>query len=92
MPVCYGFAWWSYVGDTDHAERATAMPRKKAVLFRSPVRLNESRLFKKKLGTTWATSRCIRIQYGACRRRCGVIPVGPAVHTVATPGLKTGTV
>jgi len=37
-------------------------------------------------------TRCIPIQCGACRRRYGVVPVGPGVHTVATPGLKSGTV
>ena len=35
---------------------------------------------------------CIPIQCGACQRCYGVIPVGPGVHTVASPGLKTGTV
>jgi len=95
MPVCYGFARWSYGGDTVHAGRATVMPRNKTVLFRSPVRPGKS-WFKKmkppgphpvKAGST----RCIMIQYGVCRRRYGVDPVGPDVHTVATPGLKSGT-
>ena len=36
MPVCYGFARWSYGGDTVHAGRATVMPRNKLALFRSP--------------------------------------------------------
>ena len=42
MPVCYGFARWSYGRDTVHAGRATVMPRNKPVLFRSPVRPDES--------------------------------------------------
>ena len=32
------------------------------------------------------------VQCGACRCRCGVVPVGPGVHIAATPGLKAGTV
>jgi len=42
----------------------------------------------KKFETTWANSgstRCI-LYPGACRRRYSVVPVGPGVHTVATPG------
>ena len=38
MPVCYGFAQWSYGGDTVHAGRAMVMTRNKPVLFCSPVR------------------------------------------------------
>ena len=34
----------------------------------------------------------IPIHCGACRRRYGVVPVGPGVHTVVPPELKTGTV
>jgi len=30
----------------------------------------------------------LSIQCGACRRRYGMVPVGPGVYTVATPGLK----
>ena len=55
MPVCYGFARWSYGGDTVHAGRATVMPRNKTVLFRSPVRPGKSWRFKK-IETTGATS------------------------------------
>jgi len=47
MPVCYSFARWSYCGDTVHAGRAMVMPRKKPVLFRSPVRPGKSWRFKK---------------------------------------------
>jgi len=46
MPVCYGFARWSYGGDTVHAKRATVMPRNKPMLFHSPVRPGESNILK----------------------------------------------
>jgi len=36
----------SHCGETDHAGRATVMPRNTTALFRTPVRLDESRLFK----------------------------------------------
>jgi len=45
MLVCYGFARWSYGGDTVHAGKATMMPRNKPALFYSPVRPGESRRF-----------------------------------------------
>jgi len=95
MPVCYGFARWSYGLDTVHAGRATVMPQNKPVWFRCPVSPGGFKNFENhrghipvNAGSTW----CIPIQCGACRRRYGVVSVGPGVHTVATPGLKSGTV
>jgi len=38
MPVSFGFARWSYGGDTVNAGKATVIPRDKPALFRSPVR------------------------------------------------------
>jgi len=79
MPVCYGFARWSCGGDTVDAGRATVMPRNKPAFFRSPVshgclkKLNHRGHFPVNTGST----RCIPIQSGACRRRYGVVPVGP---------------
>jgi len=67
-------------------------------LFCSPVRPGESRRFKKlwnhrgHIPVNAGSTRCIPIQCGACRRRYGVVSVDPGVHTVATPGLKSGTV
>jgi len=96
MPVCYGFARWSYGGDTVHAGIATVMPRNEPALFRSPVRLGKPRLFKNKknwdhLPVNAGSTRCILIQCSVCRRRYGAVPVGLGVHTVAQPGRKTRT-
>jgi len=69
------------------------MTGKKPALFRSPV--SPDCLQKKPRGhfpVNAGLTRCIPIQCGACRRRYGVVPVDPGVHTVATSGLKTGTV
>jgi len=35
----------------------------------------------------YGSTQCIPIIFRACRCRYGVVPVGPGVHTVATPGL-----
>jgi len=56
MPVCYGFARWSYGGDTVHTGRATVMPRNKPALFAArcvPVSRGGFKFFE----TTGATSR-----------------------------------
>jgi len=53
MPVCYGFARWSYGGDTVYAGRATVMPRNKPALFFGPVSPGGFKKFE----TTGATSR-----------------------------------
>ena len=52
MPVCYGFARWSYGGGTVYAERATVMPRNKPAMYSNPVRSGEPRLvFGSDVGT-----------------------------------------
>jgi len=86
MPVCYGFARWSYGGDTVHAWRATVMPRNKPALFRSP----SSRGCLKKLKQPGPLP-CESRVYAAL---AGVATVWSqwVSETVATPGLKTGTV
>ena len=97
MPVCYSVARWSYDRDAVHAGRATVLPRNKPAFFRTPVRPGVPRLFKKcdprdYFPVNAGSTRCIPIQCGASRRRYGVVPVGPGVHTVAPPGLKSWTV
>ena len=80
MSVYYGFTRRSYCGDTVNGVRATIMPVYKPVLFRTPVRAGESRLFKKGWNH-WGhfpmiagSTRRIPIQCGACLRRYGVVP------------------
>jgi len=63
MPVCYGFARRSYGGDTVHAGRATVVPRKSRCCFAAR-RVSMSPGCFKKLGTTWATSQCIKLKKG----------------------------
>ena len=64
MPVCYGFAQWSYGGDTVHAGRATVMPRNKPFAARCvPVSPGCFLIFE-----TTETSSCLTpVQHGESR-------------------------
>ena len=93
IPVYYGFTRWSYSGDTNHAGKATVMPRNKPALFRTKVRhgcFKNNWNHRGQFPVITGSTRFIPIQYGACRRHYGVVSVGPGVHTVATPSWKQG--
>jgi len=93
MPVDYGFTRLSYGGETDHAGRATVMPRISPELSGIGFALGEFRVIKKQTLGLLSGNRSFNMVY-ADTMLCFsgvdkvVVPVGPGVQTSTHRGCK----